>query len=62
MFRMYLHDKIQLNTNFIPIKVYNNKKYIHILLIILHRNKILDLNHKLVITLSIKMSEKIDII
>ena len=62
MFRMYLHDKIQFKTNFIPLKIYNNKKYIHILLIILHRNKILDLKHKLVTTLSIKISEKIDII
>ena len=62
MFRMYLHDKIQLNTNFIPLKIYNNKKYIHILLIMLYRNKILDLKHKLVTTISIKMSEKIEII
>ena len=62
MFRMYLHDKIQFNTNFMPLKIYNNKKYIHILLIMLYRNKILDLKHKLVTTISIKMSEKIEII
>ena len=62
MFRMYLHDKIQFKTNFIPLKIYNNKKYIHILLIMLYRNKILDLKHKLVTTISIKMSEKIEII